>query len=308
VYIAGYLVWSINAWQNNLGIPPALDLQYFVAGSVPVLIVGLAYLVGQFLWNFISKVWPQKVDADATGGWRIIRRGLFVLLGASFITLVFVASPSFVVIMGLVVLLTWVSFRRLKDYDELTARGKKWRTFLSIAWGTLFVALLVFLFIKGDDIDATLFGFLDDITDRAMPYVSLAFGLAVLFLPPVQDRMWQLMKVGYFALFLLFLPLLGLLYYAVEIYPSWPQELGGVQPRCAYVDVSPETLSAQTRAMLLPAQSGDTTLSVMRSHQLSVLYSNDTYLLVKSPTQEQRREPIVYELKRDDLKSITWCD
>src|SRR5215208_1534447 len=132
VYIAGYLVWSINAWQNNLGIPPALDLQYFVAGSVPVLIVGLAFLVGRFLWNFISKVWPQKVGADATGGWRIVRLGLFALVGASLFTFVFLASPSVAVVLGLMVLLGRVLPRRLniEADEEQTRRETVWRSSL----------------------------------------------------------------------------------------------------------------------------------------------------------------------------------
>jgi hypothetical protein len=74
------------------------------------------------------------------------------------------------------------------------------------------------------------------------------------------------------------------------------------------VDLSPGTLSAETGAMLLPDQPADTTHSVIRSHQLAVLFSTDTYLLVKAPRQEQRRDSNVYELKKGDLKAITWCD
>lgn len=39
-YLFGYIVWAINAYNNKLGLVPALDFQYVVAGIVPVLIVG----------------------------------------------------------------------------------------------------------------------------------------------------------------------------------------------------------------------------------------------------------------------------
>jgi hypothetical protein len=44
-YVMGYLVWSVNAWQNNLGLLPALESQYFVAGIIPLSFVGLAVLL-----------------------------------------------------------------------------------------------------------------------------------------------------------------------------------------------------------------------------------------------------------------------
>jgi hypothetical protein len=41
-YLFGYLIWSINAYRNGLGLLPALDLQYLVAGAGPVLIILIA--------------------------------------------------------------------------------------------------------------------------------------------------------------------------------------------------------------------------------------------------------------------------
>jgi hypothetical protein len=81
-----------------------------------------------------------------------------------------------------------------------------------------------------------------------------------------------------------------------------------VQPRCAYVDVSPVTLSTETRVALLPELTKDTTLSVIRSRRLDILFTNDTYLLVKTATQQQNQKPIVYELKKNTIMAITWCE
>jgi len=38
MYLIGYIVWSINAYKNNLGILPAFESQYFISGLGPFLI------------------------------------------------------------------------------------------------------------------------------------------------------------------------------------------------------------------------------------------------------------------------------
>jgi hypothetical protein len=40
-YAIGYVVWSINAWKNHLGLLPALRAQYLLAGSIPLLVIAL---------------------------------------------------------------------------------------------------------------------------------------------------------------------------------------------------------------------------------------------------------------------------
>jgi hypothetical protein len=43
LYVLGYIVWSLNAAMNNMGLLPALDFQYFVAGIIPALLIYLTY-------------------------------------------------------------------------------------------------------------------------------------------------------------------------------------------------------------------------------------------------------------------------
>jgi hypothetical protein len=43
LYGLGYLVWSNYALQNNLGLLPALDAQYFLAGVVPGLLIAFTF-------------------------------------------------------------------------------------------------------------------------------------------------------------------------------------------------------------------------------------------------------------------------
>ena len=43
LYGLGYLVWSYNAWRNELGQLPAAEFQYFMAGLVPAAIIATAW-------------------------------------------------------------------------------------------------------------------------------------------------------------------------------------------------------------------------------------------------------------------------
>src|SRR5262249_33827570 len=53
VYVLGYFVWSLNAYRNGLGILPALDLQYFVAGVFPTLVLATLVTFYSMLRNSV---------------------------------------------------------------------------------------------------------------------------------------------------------------------------------------------------------------------------------------------------------------
>ena len=82
LYIVGYLVWSFSAWQNHLGLLPALDPQYFVAGLVPVIIMLVAYLGGRYVKRFFVYKWPVLVGKEAKGLWLVIRIALLFMFWA----------------------------------------------------------------------------------------------------------------------------------------------------------------------------------------------------------------------------------
>lgn len=44
LYILGYIIWSVSAFQSDLGLLPAIESQYFIAGIVPTLILWLVYI------------------------------------------------------------------------------------------------------------------------------------------------------------------------------------------------------------------------------------------------------------------------
>jgi hypothetical protein len=45
MYILGYMTWSTSAYVQGLGLLPAVDAQYFMAGIVPAAILGLGGLM-----------------------------------------------------------------------------------------------------------------------------------------------------------------------------------------------------------------------------------------------------------------------
>lgn len=73
VYVLGYLVWSLNAWINNLGLLPALEFQYFVAGVFPAVLVWLVYIGVKSGGQLMDKV-ATLLDPGAKGGLRLLRR------------------------------------------------------------------------------------------------------------------------------------------------------------------------------------------------------------------------------------------
>lgn len=54
-YVLGYLVWSYHAWSNSLGMLPALEAQYFVAGAIPLLIVLVLWWIKRRVFELREK-------------------------------------------------------------------------------------------------------------------------------------------------------------------------------------------------------------------------------------------------------------
>jgi len=72
LYGLGYLVWSLNAWVENLGLLPLIDSQYFMAGTVPAVILWLAYLGFSGLKRLMHQL-PSWIGPGVKG-WRLILR------------------------------------------------------------------------------------------------------------------------------------------------------------------------------------------------------------------------------------------
>ncbi len=88
VYILGYLSWAVHAAWNKLGLLPAVDAQYFVAGILPVLILGVGAWLGALVWRF--SLWSATNPSERRLKWS---RGIF-FVGLALIVVGFgIAKP-----------------------------------------------------------------------------------------------------------------------------------------------------------------------------------------------------------------------
>ena len=83
LYGLGYLVWSLHAWRFNLGLLPAFDSQYFIAGIIPALTVILAYLGAKWAQHYLEKL-REALGPGATGFRQILRIVIFGTTTISF--------------------------------------------------------------------------------------------------------------------------------------------------------------------------------------------------------------------------------
>jgi hypothetical protein len=101
------------------------------------------------------------------------------------------------------------------------------------------------------------------------------------------------------------------------LYPRLPQELGGPQPRCAYIDLVGDEISPTSLADLVPYSSISNVpgakINVVRSMKLNVYFSNNDYSLVRIYTDPNNSSGTdilklpLYELRKDIIRDIQWC-
>ncbi|PKB80902.1 MAG: hypothetical protein BZY88_07775 [SAR202 cluster bacterium Io17-Chloro-G9] len=213
-YVIGYIVWSVNAWQNQLGLLPVLDFQYVVAGSIPMvmIILGLAAFVGMLRlkdtnWFLIKETnWFVTEDEKANIWRKRLRTGvsstrniaLFLIIAAAVLTgleLEKIAAPLF---LGSFIWLLLTIWFEASVYERAVS--------------------------SGTGIFATIERWLTKITR----WIALSQGFYIV------------------AGLLVF----GLVFYTVEVYPRLPQEFGGGRPRCAHLEISRHRMSSDSLAQI----------------------------------------------------------
>ncbi|HWR78303.1 MAG TPA: hypothetical protein VN283_13960 [Thiobacillus sp.] len=73
-YLLGYIVWSLHAWHNNLGLLPPLDAQYLLAGFI---VVSILLSCAAIAWGIhrVSELIPGTLSRErAHTGWRKVLR------------------------------------------------------------------------------------------------------------------------------------------------------------------------------------------------------------------------------------------
>ena len=314
IYAFGYFVWAINSWRLGLGLLSALNLQYFVAGFLPMAIGALAYFLGRRFRKFILDEWQILVGKGATGIWRIIRNLLLLLFYGFFLTFAF--GPV-VVSTGILIYIVWMVLKRvikinwedswlLKPFDELT---QGWHKGLRSIILLGIIGVFLGLFFQREELEKNLIG---SALESIEQILTFGFLIAIILLPPMEDKFfvslskiyrWLLINGG-----VPFLVLIATLFYAESVYPVLPQAIGGGLPRCAFLDVDPTKLSEETATLIMPIPDPDSLPSIQRSLQLDVYFSNDEVLMVRSFNQRSDPDFPILEIPHTIVESISWCD
>lgn len=306
IYGVGYLFWSVHALQHNLGFLPALDLQYLIAGILPSFILILSLVLGRLLYRFVMDIWPGLVGPDATGFWLGVRMLLIAALYCIIFSLLISASFGAGIVLLLLILLPFILNKLpVKPYDELSGAKKTGRIILL----ALFIGCIGGMYYFSDYLEGLLPEFLKNLKDQRWWVIPLY--LTILLCPPLKG--WELVsrfKVIYFIITVLFLPVFGFIYYIQHIYPSLPQEFGGVSARCATLDMDSKNLSAELRASLIRTSiSHDSSPVVLHTVPLKVYYANQQILLVKIKHPSRGQDATkVFEINKKDVNTISWCN
>lgn len=266
LYILGYIVWSVNAYREKLGLLPAFESQYFIAGIVPF---GVMFL----LWQLIRATWSDEKPLLAR--WGI---GSTLTWWGNFFKLL----PSIFVVASVV-----LSQTGLTKY--LAGRGTLVLGVLAGVAGLL-VIVAVFSIDFGEDLKKLKPG------SRETNWTQKIFlGLQFLII----------LAAGGFVLFI----------YIPFFYSKLPQSLGGVRPRCAYLDVQKNGVSKTTLNAILPldaappatpmSSAAGVTIAaepeITRSAKVEVLFSGSDYILIRVNKE-------VYEIKKDVIHAAQSCD
>lgn len=274
VYAFGYLARALHAWDNNLGVLPGLEFQYFVAGLL--LLIPPAAVLALFwgLWRATQAFarWEAKAPQRRAHVDNLL--GAMVLLG---MMLVLVGD------------IEWVKERWPRTFDVA----------ITLFVGS-FLANVVLAMARpesprpatdaGDEggvrrkgVLARLSRVLDAIGRASGALLIVDLGLAVILL-------------------LLAAMLLG----AAKLLPLMPQALGGGAPRCAQFELERSRMSVGLAALLADKDAKDASARTMRARPVLVYYSGGDAVLFKLPEAARSGQP-AYELRRAAISAITWC-
>jgi hypothetical protein len=273
VYVLGYLVWSFHAWRNDLGLLPALDAQYLVAGVIPFGILIVVYFIYKALNHFFLNLWPKLVPVGAKG-WRWLLRS-----AAQFVFAVGFSAA----ILG--ALIEWIS-KPLHD--------------MLFFWGLMGITAGVVFSPPLEDSKDT------DKQTRVQAkskWLRRLVGARDFYATLANLLSWLYKKIlaSYVALAAL---VIGFTFYLGTVYPNIPQEFGGVRPRVAYLDVDRSALSDSTAAAILPESVAKESGGIFRTKKIDVLHVGRGVISVRLH-DPKRRFPTL-EIAVSSVHAIEW--
>ncbi len=245
IYFLGYTVWAINAYQNNLGLLPIVEVQYFVAGTL------LAFFIMVLVLTFKGSIVLKKMIRDWVGSTPI---GAKLYLTKTVLSLGLLSS--------FLVLAIWLPVERFEKFRASTPNWIWLWCFLAlVVWvSTLFIPALPKRNPQPDK---------QETIDFANFYQTFGF-----------HRTEWLYSTGQIVSFWVFYALIGASFiFIVDLYSMIPQEFGGVLPRHAYLDITKTQLSKETIDEILPPGA---TESVVRSNRVEILFSGSDVMIIRS--------------------------
>lgn len=273
LYVLGYVVWSIYAWRNHLGILPALQAQYFLAGLVPLAILWATMSAAHVL-NF-GRGWLQR--AQGTKRWvRYARSGVYLLFLVSFYGWqareVFPgqflsAIPGWAFWTG-----GLVGFVLMPDVPGVRVVGKP---------------------PEGEPVPPAEAP--PAPRSRPRPLHALLESQRVLF-SSVQKGVAMLAPIG--------VALWIIVTFVTVTYAQVPQEFGGVEPRCAQLDLALSEVSADFYDALHARNSTASGMGVFRTAEVRVLFDGPSFLLLRLPGEGHTDN---YQVNKDAIRAIVWC-
>ena len=320
LYTLGYLVRSFNAWQYKLGLLPAVQSQYFVAGLVPALITGFVYLsiralrstVVEFEMLFKPFVLLANAKANSFHEENLIKlvrlvsadldiRAMFRKLLSTLIASVILAAVMVFVPLKLI-----IQNPHSSAFVVLACS-------LSIIIGYLLLETVFITLPLKPLIDILVRPLFVISPGKASRYKTLHRLLESLYQSITETRKAQLFLTP------IIFGILGVYLYVVTVYPRIPQEFGGAEIRQGYIDLAKEEVSAETLSALEPTipanihadmvtpkklPGADKDPKVVRSDLVNVFFSGDEYMLVR-PSKAQIGSQ-VYEIRKGAIKNVIW--
>jgi hypothetical protein len=253
LYFLGYLAWCLHAWWINLSLLPALSSQYIMAGGI----LG-SFLVAIAILRFLRECLLVWLDPPVK--WKLLARwAILVALICEFLLgLILFFAPFFSTRATEIVAIVFLTT------SLLAVPVPRWREALETLKATITK-------IKNKRVR----DFLGSMVDRLSRLLS---------------RVVQWIEHDYPSLATYLLCGIGLVF-TIIAFLAMPQQLGGVHPRCAYLDIEKNTISTELRGAL--------------SVQLDVLFAGSDSIFVRPKKSDST---IVYEISRKMVQTITWCD
>ncbi len=301
LYGIGYLVWSIRAWWEGLGLLPVLSAQYFVAGATVATAILVALGVVLIPWRVRARVhsWLSKpTEPRPTIRWLV----------------------ALTLYLSVIALIVWA-----------------WMYLVAERWLGVSSPIQP-AFFYGAIAAVAILGFFSAEVEEPPRWLAAVPWLAVRSQAAADERFaetfrssgiegpGQPLRLQRFRQGLLRPPFLGGLAYIVATYLSvlaaicclpagflafmnLPQEFGGAHPSCVQLDIDRTMMAKETQEALLPEQ-GVSNLKIARTIRLALLFAGGDSISVRR-WQEDRRsagDPRVYAIGSKLVASTVNCE